>query len=200
MKTLILETSTEKSLVALGVSGKVLIEKSLLGGPELSKRLALEVKELLDCHSFQPERIAVGQGPGSYTGIRVGAALAKALAFGWKVPLVGFCSLQAFLPPVEGPFASLIDARSGGIYVLRGVKVADSYSFDQPELIPLSEVRIRLKGIPHFCSPHPDQIRERVGLEGAWFEVEPDAAHLVKWAEERVAEGEISMIYLSNPE
>lgn len=96
MSGLIFETSTEKGLIALSLGGNLIAAKPLAGGPELSKTLALEVKNLLTLHSFQPEFIAVGTGPGSYTGIRVGAALAKSLAFGWNIPLFGFCSLKAF--------------------------------------------------------------------------------------------------------
>ena len=62
--------------------------------------------------------LAVGVGPGSYTGIRVGVAAAYGLAFPKEVPLIGFCSLEGYVSDAQGPFASLIDARMGGSYVL----------------------------------------------------------------------------------
>ena len=111
MLTLIIETSGEKGGLILAKQGQCIASRTLLGGPELSQSLAQEVKDLLAGAS--PKLIAVGIGPGSYTGIRVGAALAKALAYGWKIPCLGFCSLRAFgLPPI------LVDARGGGIYAL----------------------------------------------------------------------------------
>ncbi len=50
----------------------------------------------------RPEGIAVGIGPGSFTGVRIALSAAKALAFAWKVPLVGVSSLQAWAYSVEG--------------------------------------------------------------------------------------------------
>ncbi|OGN64627.1 MAG: hypothetical protein A3E80_04455 [Chlamydiae bacterium RIFCSPHIGHO2_12_FULL_49_9] len=92
MKTLIFETSGEKNGILLADGGTPIAFLPLPGGPELSKRLASETHALLKAHAFLPELIAIATGPGSYTGIRVGAALAKALAFGWQIPFIGYPS------------------------------------------------------------------------------------------------------------
>lgn len=115
MLILIIESSSEKGCIVLSENEKVLASTQLAGGPELSRNLAQEVKNLLSNQT--PALIAVGIGPGSYTGIRVGAALAKALSYGWKIPCLGFCSLKAYGPP-----PILMDARSGGIYAWFGEK------------------------------------------------------------------------------
>jgi tRNA threonylcarbamoyladenosine biosynthesis protein TsaB len=61
------------------------------------------------------DRIAVGIGPGAFTGVRIAISYAKALAWGWKVPLVGVSSydlLDAEIPP---PVAAVIVGRPGVI-------------------------------------------------------------------------------------
>ncbi len=50
----------------------------------------------------RPEGIAVGIGPGSFTGVRIALSAAKALAFAWNVPLVGVSSLRAWAFSVQG--------------------------------------------------------------------------------------------------
>lgn len=154
MKTLYLETSTEKSCIAISDENKNL-SIPLFGGPNLSKQLAMEVSNLLKDNDFRPDQIAVGKGPGSFTGIRVGAALGKALAFAWGIPYLEFCSLSAFFPNVDSPCAVLVDARQGGIYVLiRGES--------EPELLSPIEVMRKVENIPLILSPHPLLIEKRI--------------------------------------
>lgn len=158
MLVLILETSTEKACLVLADKTQVLATKPLSGGPELSKNLALEVQHLLGDQT--PALIAVGIGPGSYTGIRVGVALARALAYGWQIPCLGFCSLKAFgEPPI------CVDARQGGIYTLLENKAL--------LLAPQD-----LTDLPRIGSPHPDKIFDRVGSKGIFELRMPDPAYL----------------------
>ena len=42
-----------------------------------------------------PDALAISRGPGSYTGLRIGASLAKGLCFGWDIPLISIDTLQA---------------------------------------------------------------------------------------------------------
>jgi tRNA threonylcarbamoyl adenosine modification protein YeaZ len=66
-------------------------------------------------------RIAVTIGPGSFTGIRVGLALARAMGLALGVPVVGVSTLVAFAAPLlseprPGIIAAAIDARHGSVY------------------------------------------------------------------------------------
>lgn len=68
------------------------------------------------------DRIAVTVGPGSFTGIRVGVAAAKAIALARDIPVVGVSTLAAFAAPLiiaglDGVVAAAMNARGGQIYL-----------------------------------------------------------------------------------
>ncbi|MBS0626148.1 MAG: tRNA (adenosine(37)-N6)-threonylcarbamoyltransferase complex dimerization subunit type 1 TsaB [Verrucomicrobia bacterium] len=188
MKALIFETSTEKSCLILAENGSVRKKKFLSGGPELSKTLAREVDTLLD---GPVDFISVGQGPGSYTGTRVGAALAQGLSFGWQIPLYGFCSLIAFAPPAPGPFTVLVDARMGGFYILTGER-SSSLAIHPPKLVQPSEAPL----IGTLASPHPAQIARRLPSIPI-LETSPCPDLLAAWA--FANQSPLTLSYLSNP-
>jgi len=67
------------------------------------------------------DRVAVTNGPGSFTGIRIGIAMARAIGLALNVPVVGVSTLVAFagpllLEPRSGVIVSAIDARHGQVY------------------------------------------------------------------------------------
>jgi tRNA threonylcarbamoyladenosine biosynthesis protein TsaB len=193
MKGLILETSTEKGCLLLTEEGHPLAFSPLPEGPALSKQLALETDTLLKKFDFKPQFIAVGTGPGSYTGTRVGVALAKALGYGWKIPVFNFCSLKAFCPLTKEPFAVVIDARMGGLYVLL-------HNADTPTLLSLDAAKQILHSIPHLISPHPHLIKKRIDLPGIWIEASPDIhllAHLGTELFLRGEETDFTLTYLN---
>ncbi len=63
------------------------------------------------------DRIAVTVGPGSFTGLRVGIAFAKGLAFALEKPAVGIGTLEALAAEGSGLVFSAIDARRGQLYL-----------------------------------------------------------------------------------
>ena len=95
MTALIIDTSTDLAYLAVVKNGQVVQNKTLPGTRQLSKFLLPSVATLWQAWDF----IAIGIGPGSYTGTRVGATVAKTLAFALKIPLVSFSS--EMLPDIE---------------------------------------------------------------------------------------------------
>ncbi|WP_285728282.1 tRNA (adenosine(37)-N6)-threonylcarbamoyltransferase complex dimerization subunit type 1 TsaB [Psychromicrobium xiongbiense] len=87
--------------------------------------LASAVADLVDAHG-RPDRIVVGVGPGPFTGLRVGIAAARTLAFVWQIPLYGLRSLDALAWDAtrsnsrgDGDFLVATDARRKEVYWAR---------------------------------------------------------------------------------
>lgn len=189
VKSLILETSTESALLAVVDGEQLLFEKHLLGGPQLSKTLGLEIKQILTEIPLPFNRVIFGNGPGSFTGIRVGAAMAQALAFGWKIPLFTASSLSGFAPENEKNFAIAIDARSGGFFIQE--------NFSAPKLLNIAEAEQILLRYPIVASPHPEKILARVPSLHRVVQTKPNP---FIYAQQAIPATEIALSYLSHPD
>jgi tRNA threonylcarbamoyladenosine biosynthesis protein TsaB len=178
MHYLLIESSTERGIVAIldGLNPVKVIE--LPFGLQNSRYLTPAVSELLS--TYPVEAIAVGIGPGSYTGIRVAASFAKSLAYAKKLPLVGICSLDGFIPDVDGTFASILDAKIGGFYVLKGIKQNGAVTFtSKPALYDIKLVPECLKDVEIICSPNIAPLQKRLPSNSwTWLEKTPDPKQL----------------------
>ncbi|QQV78408.1 tRNA (adenosine(37)-N6)-threonylcarbamoyltransferase complex dimerization subunit type 1 TsaB [Sphingomonas aliaeris] len=91
MKILVIETSTAACSVALIGSGAVIARRHEVVGRGHAERLIPMIAELPD--GGRADHILVDCGPGSFTGVRVGIAAARALAFGWGAEVRGYSTL-----------------------------------------------------------------------------------------------------------
>lgn len=147
---LLLDTSTD--LLVLGLftdTGKLLgmhrsvhennLSKTLLPGIDsLLKEQGLAVKDL--------SRIVFGIGPGSYTGTRVGAAVAKSLGFALQISVQGFASPLAFIPKeIDGAFSFLIPTRAGPVFVLQGSCALDGLKINSPYFSTSADLALHIK-------------------------------------------------------
>jgi tRNA threonylcarbamoyladenosine biosynthesis protein TsaB len=115
------DTATADTAVCAMRSGKVLYEQllglSAEGSPRHSTALLTEVERAAEaCGGWQQVgRIAVGRGPGSFVGIRIGLATARGLSAGTGLPTTGVCTLDA-LGRAIGEGLALLDARRGEVF------------------------------------------------------------------------------------
>lgn len=122
MVVLAAETSTSINTVALCRDDKLLGEVVVDCGRRHSERLLDEIQWLLaetEISFSQIDLLAVSVGPGSFTGLRIGVATMKGLAFSRDLPLAGVSSLQA-LARAGGPrretVHTLLDARMREVF------------------------------------------------------------------------------------
>ena len=86
-------------------------------GRSHSELILGQLEAFLGLHgAAAPDVIAVGIGPGSYTGVRVGVSLTLGLARGWNARAVGVPSLEAIAAQRDGVIAVTLDARKGMVY------------------------------------------------------------------------------------
>lgn len=119
MKIIAIETSTEYCSVALWQDG-VVMEKSEHVGQKHSEALIAMLDGLLQEAGIklaQLDGIAFGEGPGSFTGVRIACGVAQGLALGANLPVIGICTLQAVAQGSgKDKVIAALDARMAEVY------------------------------------------------------------------------------------
>ncbi|SNU06222.1 tRNA threonylcarbamoyl adenosine modification protein YeaZ [Streptococcus equinus] len=121
MKVLAFDTSSKALSVAILDGENLLADVTVNIKKNHSINLMPAIDFLMKAVDLKPadlDRIAVAQGPGSYTGLRVAVATAKTLAYTLNIDLVGVSSLYALAAAAdfEGVVVPLIDARRNNVY------------------------------------------------------------------------------------
>jgi tRNA threonylcarbamoyladenosine biosynthesis protein TsaB len=122
MRLLALETSTTAGSVAAFADERLLAELTLDAGQKSARSLAPAMAELWKTIGWKPadvEMIAVGVGPGSFTGLRVGLTTAKTLAYAVGASVIGVNTLLAIAhraPPDVERLWAIIDAYRGQVF------------------------------------------------------------------------------------
>lgn len=124
MKILAIDTTAKTATGAICEDENVLDSFQITAGLTHSETMLPEIDKLFEKTSFSPDDIdlfAVSSGPGSFTGVRIGVALIKGLAFGKGKPCVGVSTLEALCrggAPIGGDFIAcgVMDARRSQLY------------------------------------------------------------------------------------
>jgi len=106
-----LETATPVCSVALSLDGKTIGLKESSNDQSHATRLTSFIQDLLTEHALQADQldaISLSMGPGSYTGLRIGASVAKGFAYASGKPLVGIATLQALAKGCTTQYADQI--------------------------------------------------------------------------------------------
>lgn len=201
MLSLLIDTSTERGIVAIFKQEIPLFLAELPFGYQNSKYLLPTLEKGMQQAELNLKQLAfisVGIGPGSYTGIRVGVMVAKTLSFAWKIPLVGICSLEGFIPNREGAFASVIDAKMGGLYLMKGRKINQTIEWtSSPQVKAIEQAGNALADVETLVTPYSKRVQPL--LQQAfpkamwqWQESPPNAVSLIQSALRKFHRGEIS--------
>lgn len=152
--------STDLSVCLATPEGTAVADVSWTSAQRQSAELLPRILQLLasaDGRLSDLTAIAVGAGPGSFTGLRVAMALAKGLALGLGRPIVGVPSLEAWLEAAPGADAAVARAGAREAYLLaRGA--------EGPAVVDRDELARRLSGRSIVA---PTELAEAFGLASA---------------------------------
>lgn len=118
-----IETATKNCSVALAKEGKTIFYKEIAEeGYSHAERLHVFIEEIIKEVGITLQdlsAVAVSQGPGSYTGLRIGVSAAKGLCYALNIPLIAIDTVQALASQVtisNGLIIPMIDARRMEVY------------------------------------------------------------------------------------
>jgi len=126
-----LETATNLCSVALCDSAGIVSLRESNESKSHASLLTVYIKEILSDHGLRVrdlEAVAVSKGPGSYTGLRIGVSVAKGMAYGASIPLIGIETTLSMFWGISGSrnfslvsdsnllFCPMLDARRMEVY------------------------------------------------------------------------------------
>ncbi len=185
-----IDTSTAAIACALTAGNDVLAQLQSLAERNHSVHAVSHIEQLYEISGrsySDTELIAVGQGPGSYTGMRIAVTAAKTLAWIWNKPLVGVSSLEAVA--LGGWQAGLKEQSSEGKDCggLEGFFEALPVQDEVHWVLPIMDARRGQVYTSAFTGIRPAAGNE-MSLSGAWERWQDDGVLLMQnWADEIIA-------------
>jgi len=200
---LALDTATEKGSLALAEDDRLLGEYSLHTPGSYLQHLLPGVEELLRAAGRSLQElgaIAVSQGPGNFTGLRIGLATAKGLAWALGCPLVPVPTLEALAaqyPFQPHPTAVLMDAKRQEVYLGFFLCPGELPQVQgEPLRLPVSALPRRLRAPLLLTGPglnaYEDFLRQHLSPEITWAPPEmrhPQAATIARLGRVRQEQG-----------
>ncbi len=184
MKVIGFDTATDDTVVAATYGDRLTFERIVPPErrPVHSQALLEAVEEAAESLGGwgQTERIAVGIGPGTFTGIRIGIATAAGLAASAGIPAIGVPTLDALARAIGSVSGAervmpLIDARRGEVF--GGLHDPEGRPLDEPFVCGPDQLIERLRGLSEAgrfpLAAGPGAVRFRDELLQAGLETEP---------------------------
>ncbi len=210
MKILYLETSSKNCSVAISDGDKLLcVCEEVSENYKQSESLHTFVEWALEGAKLfmkDIEAVSLGKGPGSYTGLRIGAASAKGFCYGLKIPLVAVNSMESMIelflgqnydlviPLVDARrmevYTAVYDGNSGEEILPTEAKILDEYAFKE-----FKDKKIL------FVGDGAAKAKDILQLPNAEFKTDiyPSAQYLVKKTLEKIQNKEFEDIAYFEP-
>lgn len=205
---LCIETGTDICSVGIAKDGELLSLRESDEGRDHARKVGLFVDELLRETGIAPDEldaVAVGKGPGSYTGLRIGVSFAKGLCYGLQIPLLAVGSLDALTEVAREDYEAgiirvddwdrallcpMVDARRMEVYAQVFDGEGHPLSEVSAEVVgPESFARFRSEGRPFVIFGNGARKCVEVLPDARLVEVTPSARGLARLAQQAFDEG-----------
>lgn len=197
-----IETSTDVCSVSVSQDGACIFSQEDHDGPNHAVKLGTFVDEALsfaESHAIPLDAVAVSCGPGSYTGLRIGASMAKGICFGQDLKLIAVPTLELMAVPVllreeveEGALlCPMIDARRMEVYSAVYDRALHEVRGIQADVVDAETYREYLdRGPVYFFGNGAEKCMEVINHPNARLikGVEPLAKWMFPIAERRIAQ------------
>ena len=197
-----IETSTDVCSVSVSQDGTCIFSQEDHEGPNHAVKLGTFVDEALsfaDSHAIPLDAVAVSCGPGSYTGLRIGASMAKGICFGQDLKLIAVPTLELMAVPVllreeveeDALLCPMIDARRMEVYSAVYDRALHEVRGIQADVVDAETYREYLdRGPVYFFGNGAEKCMEVINHPNARLikGVEPLAKWMFPIAERRIAQ------------
>nr|WP_300004196.1 tRNA (adenosine(37)-N6)-threonylcarbamoyltransferase complex dimerization subunit type 1 TsaB [Tissierella sp.] len=216
MKVLGIDTSTKVATIAVIDEDRVIGEYSLSKDMSHSEKIMPMIKEVLDNVDIKIEEIdlfAVGVGPGSFTGLRIGAATMKSFAHLFDKPIIGVSTLEALAYNMNLNnyiIMPMLDARRDRVYTalykfdglemeeLEGSKILEIDDIED-ELKSYRDIIVNGEGSLIYKDEIKTSLGEKVRFSSLGQNV-PRAVNICELALKKYHKGEIDDMYSLTPD
>ena len=215
MKILAMDTSSDVASVAVTEDNRLLGEYTMNNKKKThSQKLMVMIDVLLkdiEVDISEIDLFAVSHGPGSFTGLRIGVATAKALAHACQKPIIGISTLEALaynLPFCEHIIVPVMDAGKNRVYAASYIWDEGFRTLGEPEAMTIEECvescgeLLETVFVGDGAAVHMEYIKEQLG-EQAFFapanSLEQRASSVAWAAYEKYKNGEASSYTEVNP-
>ena len=209
-----IETSTKVCSVALSENGTCLFDQADMDGPNHATRCGVFVEEALsfaNSHAIPVDAVAVSEGPGSYTGLRIGVSMAKGICYGRNLKLIAVPTLELLCVPVllyheevedDALIVPMIDARRMEVYSAVYDRALRPVRDVQADVVEADTYREFLdRGPVYFFGDGSDKVQSVIQHPNAHFlpGINPLAKYMFPLAERRWACQEFADVAYSEP-
>ena len=210
-----IESSTSVCSVAVSQDSHVIYHEEEFDGPNHARRLAPMVEaaaSFADSHAIPLDAVAVSEGPGSYTGLRIGVSVAKGLCYGRSLPLINVPTLEIMCvwPLIYGPelpddalLCPMIDARRMEVYAALYDRALRPLRPVQPDVVEADTYRRWLDERPvWFFGNGMEKCHTLLEAHpGAHFlpDITPQAQYMAPLAERRLIDGNTADVAYFEP-